>query len=364
MAVPAYVINRPTVSQVVHEHTSVDTQDNDDHSFNGIMFNIKCGTELPLKFIRIDSLWVRGGLGPMRIFMTKEPTSFRPVYESPESWNMVYSRHHEASETEFVEMRLDEQLVVQPGETYGVYVHSSSDDDMGIVYDNSSSHREDPYNGRLRICPGAFAHLNSEPFNGNDPWGWGHGWRSEREFVGRINYGVQYLLWGLDVHGKFPDAFRAVVRTVLLCANRVDSLLYYMPIEMIFFILNKLKWNAFGENPLPAVSASPDIEGDVFGYRHLQRLGRERMRHNFELGGFFDYYRNHLDAAASPEDHRLMFRDEEGNIVHVDPDDLLMADSSDMDDDDDDDDSDDTEVSVKGFSSSSGMIVIHVPKFL
>lgn len=67
MAVPDYVLNRPSVTQVVHEHTSVDTQDNEDHTFNGIMFDVKCGTELPLKFVRIESLWVRGSLGPMKM---------------------------------------------------------------------------------------------------------------------------------------------------------------------------------------------------------------------------------------------------------------------------------------------------------
>ena len=39
----------------------VDTPDNEDHTFNGVMFTVECKTDLPVDFIQITSLAVRGG---------------------------------------------------------------------------------------------------------------------------------------------------------------------------------------------------------------------------------------------------------------------------------------------------------------
>jgi hypothetical protein len=46
------------------------------------------------------------------------------------------------------------------------------------------------------------AHLNPEPFLGQSPWGggWGNGWRNNREFVGRLSYGVKWLLWTPEMY--------------------------------------------------------------------------------------------------------------------------------------------------------------------
>jgi hypothetical protein len=48
------------VSQVVHEQTTHETGDNEDHTFNGIMFDVSVPTVLPIDFVRIDSVSVRG----------------------------------------------------------------------------------------------------------------------------------------------------------------------------------------------------------------------------------------------------------------------------------------------------------------
>eukprot|EP00040_Diaphanoeca_grandis_P015591 m.79702 g.79702 ORF g.79702 m.79702 type:complete len:103 (+) comp25240_c0_seq6:140-448(+) len=60
-----HVRRLPKRSNIVHEVSNFDTQDNEDHSFSGIMFDLKCGDQLPLVFTRIDSVWVRGLLGEM-----------------------------------------------------------------------------------------------------------------------------------------------------------------------------------------------------------------------------------------------------------------------------------------------------------
>jgi hypothetical protein len=35
------------------------------------MFDLKCKSDLPLDFIEVQQIWVRGGLGPMTIWVTE-----------------------------------------------------------------------------------------------------------------------------------------------------------------------------------------------------------------------------------------------------------------------------------------------------
>jgi hypothetical protein len=86
-----------------------------------------------------------------------------------------------------------------PGTSLGLYVHSKRHSDDAIVYDNQKSDitHENEY---LQVLPG-LAHLSIVPFS---PQGFGWGaWRQRREFVGRISYGVRYLLWNPDTHRQF-----------------------------------------------------------------------------------------------------------------------------------------------------------------
>ena len=38
----------------------VDTRDHEDHTFNGMMFNIACCKQLPVQYLQINSIWIRG----------------------------------------------------------------------------------------------------------------------------------------------------------------------------------------------------------------------------------------------------------------------------------------------------------------
>ena len=67
----------------MHEGVTVKSEDREDHSFNGIMFDISAGGKnKPLEFILVESVWVRGGLGPMAVYFTEEAVSFREVRNS------------------------------------------------------------------------------------------------------------------------------------------------------------------------------------------------------------------------------------------------------------------------------------------
>ena len=111
-------------------------------------------------------------------------------------------------------------------------MHSARDDDLGVVYDNKRDPVGRGHSLALNICGEGMAHLNPEPFNNNDPWGWGRGWRNDREFVGRVSYGVRWMLWGPETHRRFPPKFRNTVMILMAGANRPDSVLYWLPHEV------------------------------------------------------------------------------------------------------------------------------------
>jgi hypothetical protein len=59
---------RPTeATYLVQDNYTVDTRDYEDHTFNGVMFDMIINPEPPVKEIIVNSLWVRGRLGPMQV---------------------------------------------------------------------------------------------------------------------------------------------------------------------------------------------------------------------------------------------------------------------------------------------------------
>ena len=58
--------------ELVHESFTVDTRDHEDHTFCGIMFKVECETDLPCRYLEIQSVHVRGDLGPMTVWVTPD----------------------------------------------------------------------------------------------------------------------------------------------------------------------------------------------------------------------------------------------------------------------------------------------------
>lgn len=294
--VPEYIKALPTESRIVDETSNFDTQDLQDHTFNGVYFNVKCGDEIPIVYTRLDSIWVRGSLGPMKVFLTRDPVDFEGVFNKSSQWELVYDKFHQPNmydrygpsageESKYTELRLDVKRQVNPGQTYGVYVHSGREDDDGIVYDNSRNGRRVHDNGMLSVRPGAYAHLNSEPFNMNSPWGgYGRGFRTNREFVGRISFGVKWVLWTPEQHNKFPKQYRDVVKTLMMTWSRLETALSWLPQEMIFFILNMLWYGAFGKEEKEEEESDEEDQVEECASRFAQRF---RGVHNFEQFQYF-----------------------------------------------------------------------------
>ena len=262
-SVMSYISNRPKSSALVHEALNIDTQDQEDHTFSGIMFNVSAGSckeqecvEVPLDFVLIESVWVRGALGPMSVYFTKEPGGFESRRADPEEWTRVYQRRHAPSFEDYAELKFDTPVQINAGEIRGVYVHSERPDDQGVVYDNTNSREGDVAgieHGTLVVHPFGMAHLNERPFYNANPWGhgYGNGFRANREFVGRFSYGVKWLLWNPEVQKSFPPIFREVAGIFITAGYRQSSVVHMLPQEIVLYIINMCTWNHFGGMPLP-----------------------------------------------------------------------------------------------------------------
>merc|ERR1719491_2288841 len=95
----------------------------------------------------------------------------------------------------------------------------------------------------ITVLPGR-AHVSSEVFGSTPPWGYGSAWRDNREFVGRISYGVVYRLWNPNEYKFFGGGnFRRIVRTMFACQRRAESPLSRLPDDVIYYILNMCRWD-------------------------------------------------------------------------------------------------------------------------
>jgi len=231
---------------------------------------------VPLEFLRIDAISVRGDLGPISVWTV--PGTFKGKEHSQKLWNLVYEREHPPSRDNYQVLELVTPIQLKPGESYGVYVHSKLPGDEGIVYDNQRANVT--YEDRvLRVLPG-MAHLSNRPFGRHGMWGFP--WRNNREFVGRFSYGINYTLWNPvnEVHQRFPPEFRQAVMICLLCARRSDSPLHGLQDEVIFYIFNMCKHDWFSDE-IPHLLPAP--------YEREEFLGHRGRRPVF-LGDDFDDY--------------------------------------------------------------------------
>ena len=179
--------------ELVHESFTVDTRDHEDHTFCGIMFKVECETDLPCRYLEIQSVHVRGDLGPMTVWVT--PDTWEHKQEEESEWKKIYAGQHEPTPrlrrgqpAQYTELKLHESIKLAPGQSCGLYVHSGLPGDEGLVYDNGKG--QVTYQDRvLKVLPGV-AHLSNRPFGSRGFWG--RPWRTNREFVGKLQYGVRW----------------------------------------------------------------------------------------------------------------------------------------------------------------------------
>lgn len=132
-------------------------------------------------------------------------------------------------------------IILKPGEIRGIYIHSTLESDQAIVYDNRQQLKTHDDNF-LTVLPGR-SHVSTEPFGYMPIWGHGNSWRDNREFVGRINYGVVYKLFNPSEYLKFGSNFRSLSRVLFMCQRRWESTFSMLSDDCIFYILNMCRWD-------------------------------------------------------------------------------------------------------------------------
>jgi hypothetical protein len=228
-----------TSNYELNRHFTIATSNNQDHTFNGIMFDIEHQPgNLPLDFLVIHTLSVRGMLGPVTVWTCKD--TFRGKQECPREWTNIYRAIHEPSMRTFQELGLKQTIMLKPRESIGVYVHSGLQNDKGIVYDNK---RGSQGSDEVLGISTAIAHTSSEPFSPHGYWGGGWAWRDRRQFVGKISYGVKFLLWqpSDSINSRFPPAFQTGVEVML--QNVKDFRLSRLPEHVVWYIINMLPYD-------------------------------------------------------------------------------------------------------------------------
>ena len=56
---------------MVHQSVEAETADHMDHTFAGVMFDVRAAWKLPYEYLEISTVWVRGGMGPMTVWSTE-----------------------------------------------------------------------------------------------------------------------------------------------------------------------------------------------------------------------------------------------------------------------------------------------------
>lgn len=115
------------------------------------------------------------------------------------------------------------------------------DSDQAIVYDNQRSTKTHDDNF-LSVLPGR-SHVSTKVFGKRPIWGWGNPWRDNREFVGKVSYGVIYKLWNPSQQLSFGDKFRHLARILFMMQRRRGSPFAKLPDDCIYYILNMCKWD-------------------------------------------------------------------------------------------------------------------------
>ena len=295
---------------------------------------MEAATSVPLQYIEIQSVFVRGMLGKMTVWTSdsgesekkywkrtsketivdeetgEEKTIFTEFdvekkegfeseylnedeekehglvdryttnggYHRQQLWKKVFEDEISPSRRKLKELVLDAPIRVERGKRVGIYVHSAEGGDQGIVYDNVAELRARPKrDGRVIIHPG-IAHLSFKPFGRSAPWG-GISLRKGRQFVGKLGYAVRWMLWSEVNHHLFPIGYKQAVKE-LIKGNQLDEkcALSILPPEIMFAVLNKsCGWDWFGSQMRKIKRADgkslfPKIEwSDTCGRRNLDR---------------------------------------------------------------------------------------------
>ena len=255
--------NRQQTSDYVSSGSfALDTIDNDDHAFHGIVFDVELTGSVPIESLTIRGVSVRGALGTTKVLTSDQ--GFAPLPEErdrlemrkyfsplkpPREWRVRYSGEAPPATSEPRDLTFTEPVRMAPTSTkqhaalmkLGIYVHS--EDAEGVVYNNQRHRGVTREDAHLKVLCGV-AHTGGAPFARVGYWG-DVAWRPRREFVGKVSYDVRLLLWTPHAHAQFPVAFRAMAVELAKCRAAkmlrpcTEIGLGHLPVEALYYVRNQ-----------------------------------------------------------------------------------------------------------------------------
>jgi hypothetical protein len=85
------------------------------------MFGLETKSALPVDFIEITAVWVRGGLGPLTVWSTTGDFRIGERHEKKDEWDLLYRCAHPPSFHKLQELELDEPLRIKSSERISLY---------------------------------------------------------------------------------------------------------------------------------------------------------------------------------------------------------------------------------------------------
>jgi hypothetical protein len=204
-----------------------------DHSFNGIIFDLKVKDAHE---VDVMSISLAGMLGRVRIFARDcrwergVPADTNDNYwghhpgVSSDGWKVVADQFCRPSWDRPVEIRFNEPFKMMPHSRHAFYCHSGLPDDLGIQYQSCRKDTVSASDDHVAIMPG-LGHCGSTPFgNRNTDGGW---YRSYRTLAGSVRYRSALKGWNMREHTIFPTAMKQAVYAMLLAQKatptRIDA---------------------------------------------------------------------------------------------------------------------------------------------
>mmetsp|Transcript_21565 Transcript_21565/g.31899 ORF Transcript_21565/g.31899 Transcript_21565/m.31899 type:complete len:304 (+) Transcript_21565:37-948(+) len=239
-----------------HEDVLVNTTGRREHTVCGIMFPVEIKRDVPIEKVTIQSLSVRGQLGPITVWAAgikvpqRQENNFfhyhihgaeeEQVLMYSRTWHKVYQSFREPSNYRYTSFEIS-PVTLKPGESCIFYIHSSHRSRQGILSANAQNHitfQDDAIN----IHAGR-AHFSTRPFGSINIWGYHGAWRDDCAFVGQLRYCVTYISWKPNIHIHFGYAYAQMVLTLLMCRRRSKSPISLLSDDNLYLILQMCGFN-------------------------------------------------------------------------------------------------------------------------
>ena len=209
------------------------TADKADHSFNGIIFDIKVKDAHE---VEIMSISIAGMLGRVRIYARNSrwekgvPEDYEDNYwghhqgVGSDGWTLVADQQCHPSWDRPLEIRFNEPFLLRPHSRHAFYCHSGLPDDLGIQYQSCRRDQITVQDDHVAILPG-LGHCGSTPFgNRYTDGGW---YRHYRTIAGHVRYRSRLKGWNMREHSIFPEGMRRAVFAMMAAQKVVPRSIPY-----------------------------------------------------------------------------------------------------------------------------------------